>query len=132
VLGVDVGWDGATQTATLTSVGNATLVVAPAPALTTPTANQSQTVNGYEFFGLSVKGGSIPTGTVEVKNTNASSKTSVMFTISFYDSNNNNRIGTAIGAIVDFASGETKTVHLICQEDVSGYSSVRYQIDIEL
>jgi len=116
-LGIPVNW-------------NDELGQAEVGQVSTSSQSDNQTIKGYTFFGTSVKSGIISIATVEVTNNNSNQKM-IMFTATFYDANGV-RIGTGMGVVNDFESGETRTINLICQEDVSSYSTVKYQIDVDV
>ena len=119
-LGVPVNWnDESKQVEVGTTAAN--------------TNSDTATAKGYSFTQLSVTNltDGVTTAKVDVTNNTGSTKSSVIFTVSFYDENNN-RIGSATGAIAnEFANGETVTVQLVSSENINAYDHVRYQVDIE-
>ena len=99
----------------------------------TNTNSDTATAKGYSFTQLSVTNltDGVTTAKVDVTNNTGATKSSVIFTVSFYDENNN-RIGSATGAIAnEFANGETVNVQLVSSENINAYDHVRYQVDIE-
>ena len=63
----------------------------------------------------------------EIKN-NDSVKHSAFLKATFYDANNK-IMGTASGAVNEVVPGETKTFTLVASGTVTGYSSMKVQID---
>ncbi|MFD1957150.1 stalk domain-containing protein [Paenibacillus thailandensis] len=117
LLGATVGYDQQTGTVTVTSEGSTPTSVFKAGDFV---FTQFQAENGT--FGWSA--------TVDVTNNGDKAYGGVVFTAAFYDANNN-RVGTATGSASDLEKGATKTAKMITSDDLTGWTTVKFQIDAD-
>jgi hypothetical protein len=140
-LGADVQWDENNRTISISSKVEVTPTPTPTPTPTsTPTPTTVVTPNvtifprdAYEidhlvFFNvIANKAETTWIITVDVSNNGKTNFKSIAFSANFYDGSGK-RIGKAIGVIDGFSVSETKTVLLVTSDDLTDYSSIRYQI----
>lgn len=113
--------DKASQTpSTATQSTSTTQAAVPAPAATTPKvvlSNETFKDIGYGMYGVDG----------EFKN-NDTVKHSATIKATFYDATGK-IMGTAIGAVNDVEPGDTKTYSLSGNDQVSGYATMKVQVD---
>lgn len=119
MLGVEVGWDGETETVTLTSKGN--IEVDTYHVGDFVLTQMIVKVNALDMWDVSV----------EVANNGSKALSAGIITASFYDESGK-RIGSATGAVNDLGIKETKLVSFISTDDLSDYKSVKFQTDTVL
>lgn len=118
LLGADVKYDSKNKTVTITSDGS--------------TPSSVNTTEEFIFTQLDAKDGDFGWDlTVDITNNSAKKYSGVNFTASFYDANGK-RVGSAFGSVLDIAKGATKTANMVTSDDLTGWKTVKFQIDVKV
>jgi hypothetical protein len=116
MLGAEVGWDSKTKTASVN--------------LGTKANAKGYDVRGVTFYDVTVEDGQFGWElATEVKNNGAATIKGMTFTATFYDEDGN-RIGTGMGSVSDLRTGEFKTETMVTSDDLTGYKTIKFQIDM--
>lgn len=119
-LGAELKWDGATSTITINSANT----IAP--------SDQSGVYNAgeFQFFNVTAENGQFGWEVVsEIKNVGIKDYKGITFTATFYDKDKK-RVGIARGSAMDLKKGQSKTASLITTDDLTGYATIKFQIDV--
>lgn len=118
-LGADVKWDAPTRT----------IIINSGPVEELPTEGV-YAAEGLTFYDVTVEEGTYGWDiNAEVKNTSGKDVDAALFTATFYGSDGK-RIGTASGSSSELKASETKTTTLITSDDLSGWKTIKFQIDM--
>jgi hypothetical protein len=116
MLGAEVGWDSKTKTASVN--------------LGTKATAKGYDVRDVTFYDVTVEEGTFGWDlATEVKNNGTKTIQGMNFTATFYDEDGN-RIGTAMGNVSDLRTGEFKTSTMVTSDDLTGYKTIKFQIDM--
>lgn len=116
MLGAEVGWDSKTKTVSVN--------------MGTQANARGYDVRDITFYDVTVEKGQFGWDlTTEVKNNGSKTVGGMNFTATFYDESGN-RIGTAMGSVQDIRTGEFKTSTMITSDDLTGYKTIKFQIDV--
>jgi hypothetical protein len=117
-LGVKVGWDAASNSVLIGDVK------------TDSTSDSSTSIENFSFDNVDVKKGDYG-WTVTIDVTSKKDFKGAFLTASFYDGNGK-RVGKATGTVLDIKNGEMKTVDFSTMDDLTGYKTIKYQVDMTL
>lgn len=118
LLGAKVSYDNKTKVVTITSEGGVQTSVSK--------------VDDFIFTQLDVEEGLFGWDlTVDITNNGTKDYKGVNFTAIFYDANGK-RLGTAWGTTGTLKKGETKVEDMYTTDDLTGWKTVKYQIDAKI
>jgi hypothetical protein len=124
-LGVKVGWDGSTNTVLL---GEASVTVPKTPI----TTDGEYTAGDFTIYDVTAESGNYGWDVAaEVRNDGAELIQAASLTIIFYGEDGK-RIGTATGTVLEIGKDEVKTVTFVTLDDLTGYKTMKAQVDYSL
>ncbi|MBD0379756.1 FxLYD domain-containing protein [Paenibacillus sedimenti] len=117
LLGKEVKWEEATRSIYISDKTQSTI------------SEGEYQADNLSFYDLNVVKGKLGWEIVaEVRNDGAKELKNAVFTAVFYNGNGK-RVGTAQGSLLDLSPKENHTVKLETADDLTGYKSVKFQLD---
>lgn len=135
LLNVPVSYDGTTKTITVgsssTSATTSTSSNSSTSSATSATDNVYR-VGNISFINVQTKksdyGWDID---CEIRNNDTKDYSYISYTATYYNAAGT-RIGTAVGNVADLEKAETKTVSLFTGDDLTGWTKIKFQIDVTM